>query len=143
SGPAALRAPPKDHAPAPAGEPNEGAWGNASGRGRENPPNLGTRRIGILRPAGSLADIRVCDVRVAGEFREQRRLLGAAYDQRLTAGRRRAEFLQFRPAKLARGRDFGAATAALHGRAVERHRVFTRADQNLWRPIGHFVSGYM
>src|SRR5262249_28749033 len=34
------------------------------------------------------------------------------------------------------------ATPARHGRAVERHRVFARADQDVWRPIGHFVSGY-
>src|SRR6516225_7956089 len=35
----------------------------------------------------------------------------------------------------------GSPTAAPHRRAVERHRVFARADQDVWRPIGHFVSG--
>src|SRR5262245_49717719 len=96
----------------------------------------------ILRPAGGLADVGVSDVRATGHFRKQRRLLGAAHDQRLAAGRRGAEFFEFGPAELARGCHLSAATATPHGGAVERHRVFARADQDVWRPIGHFVSGW-
>src|SRR5262249_24243054 len=103
--------------------------------------HFGTRRIRILRPAGGLADVGVGDVGAAGYFRKQRRLLGAAHDQRLAAARRSAELFAFGPAELARGRHLGAATAGPHGRAVEWHRVFARADQDVWRPIGHFVSG--
>src|SRR5262244_2753082 len=104
--------------------------------------HFGTRRIRILRPAGGLADVGVSDVGAARYFRKQRRLLGAAHDQRLAAGRRGAEFFELGPAELARGRHLGAATAAPHGGAVERHRVFARADQDVRRPIGHFISGW-
>src|SRR5262245_60617368 len=96
----------------------------------------------ILRPAGGLANIGICDVGAAGYFRKQRRLLGAAHDQRLAASRRGAEFFELGPAELARGRHLSAATATPHGGAVERHRVFARADQDVRRPIGHFVSGW-
>jgi hypothetical protein len=124
-----------------AAQADEGNLGRLLCRGGEQCRHLGTRRVGVLRPAGGLADVGICDLGVTGDFREQRRLLGAAHDQRLARSRRGAKTFQFRPTKLARGRDLGAATASLHGRAVERHRVFARADQDVRRPIGHFVSG--
>src|SRR6266446_1735463 len=122
-------------------EADEGNLGRWLGGGDEQCRHFGTRRMRILRPAGALADVRVCDVGAAGYFRKQRRLLGAAHDQRRAAGRRRAEFFEFGAAELARGQDFGTATALPYGRAVERHRVFARADQDVWRPVGHVVSG--
>src|SRR5215472_13420894 len=122
-------------------EADEGNLERWLGGGGEQCRHFGTRRMRILRPTGGLADVRVGDVGAAGYFRKQRRLLGAAHDQRLPASRRGAECFELGAAELARGRHLGAATAAPHGRAVERHRVFARADQDVWRPIGHFVSG--
>src|SRR5262249_28070392 len=104
--------------------------------------HFGTRLMRILRPAGGLADVGVSDVGAAGYFRKQRRLLGAAHDQRLAASRRGAEFFELVPAELARRRPPRAATAAPRGRAVGRHRVFAPSDQDVWRPIGHFTSGW-
>jgi len=129
----------QDHAFA--AEADEGNLGRWLGGSSEQCRHFGTGRTRILRPAGGLADVGVSDVGAAGYFRKQRRLLGAAYDQRLAAGRRGAELFELGPAELARGRHLGAATAAPHGRAVERHRVFARADQDVWRPVGHFLSG--
>ncbi len=129
----------QDHALA--AQPDERNFRRRLGGGREQRGHLGTRRIGILRPAGSLADIGVSDVGGPSRFRKQRRLLGAAHNQPLAAGRGGAEFIEFRPAQLARRRDFRAATASLHRRDVERHGVFARADQDLGRPVGHVVSG--
>src|SRR6476646_5554869 len=86
----------QDHAfTAEADEGNLRCW---RGGGGEQCRHFGTRRVRILRPAGGLADVRVCDVGAAGYFRKQRRLLGAAHDQRPAAGRRRAELEKFRAA---------------------------------------------
>ena len=111
-------------------EVDEGNPGQRLCGGREQRRHLGTCRIGILRPPGGLADIGVDDVGVAGGFREQRRLLRAADDQRLSAGRGGAELFQLRSAELARGQNVSAATATLNGRLVERHGIFARADQD-------------
>jgi hypothetical protein len=77
--------------------------GRAFGGGREQGRHLGTRGIRILRPAGGLADIGIGDVGVTGHFREHRRLLGAAHDQRRRSPAAAAEAFEFRPAQLARG----------------------------------------
>src|SRR5262249_47625163 len=130
----------QDHAFA--AKADERNLGRRLGGGSEQRRHFGTRRMRILRPAGGLADVGVSDVRAAGYFRKQRRLLGAAHDQRLAASRRGAEFFELGPAELARGRHLRAATATPYGGAVERHRVFARADQDVRRPIGHFVSGW-
>src|ERR1700704_153421 len=119
---------------------DEGKLGHGLGSGRQQGRHLGTCGVRVLRPAGGLADIGVCDGCVTGDFREQRRFLGTAHDKRLSARRRGAEFFKFGPAELTRGQDLSAPTAPLHGRAVERHRVFARANQNLGWPIGHLVS---
>ncbi len=123
-------------------EADEGNIRRGLGGGREQCRHFGSRRVGVLRPPGGLANVDVADVGAAGlcQFREQRCFLRAAHDQRRFARGRCAEFFEFRPAELARGQDIGAATAAFHRGAVERHRVLARADQDVWRPIGHFVS---
>ena len=128
----------QDHAIA--GQVDEGKLGRGLGSRRQQGGHLGTRGRPVLRPAGGLADIGVCHGCVTGDFREQRHFLGAAHDKRPSALGRGAEFLQLGPAELMRGQNLGAPAAPLHGRGVERHRVFARADQNLWWPIGHLVS---
>src|SRR5262249_38019850 len=95
-------------------EADEGSLRRWRGGGSEQARLLGPRRMRILRPAGGLANIGICDVGAAGYFRKQRRLLGAAHDQRLAASRRGAEFFELGPAELARGRHLSAATATPH-----------------------------
>jgi len=122
-------------------EADERNHGCGLARGSKQRRDLRACGACVLRPARGLADIGVGDVRAFGCFGEQRRLLRAADDQRRVAGGRRAELLQLGAAELAAGQDLGAATAALDRRAVERHRVLTRADQNGCWPIGHLLSG--
>ncbi len=129
----------EDHAFA--GEAHEGDLGCRLGGGREQRRHFRARGAGVSGPAGGFTDVGVSDVAGAvRDFGEQRGFLGAADDQRLAGRRRRTKSLELGTAELARGQDLGAATAARHRRAIERHRVFARADHESCRPIGHWVS---
>ena len=76
----------EDHALA--GEADEGDLGRCFLRRRDQRRHLRAGRLGVLRPAGGLADVHVFDVEAFGlrGLREQRGFLGAADDERL-AGR--------------------------------------------------------
>ena len=123
-------------------EAHEGHGGSFLRGCRNERRHLGSGGCRLFRPAGGFADVDERDAAVAlfDHLREQRRLLDAADQQRALSRRSGAKLVELGAAQLARGRDGLCATTTLHALGVERHRVFARADKNVWRPIGHYVS---
>src|ERR1700719_1320802 len=133
---------PVDEETAFAVEAHEGHGGSFLRGCRNERRHLGSGGCRVFRPAGGFANVDGGDAAIPlfDQLRKQRRLLDAANQQRVLSRRSGAKLVELGAAQLARGRDGLCATATLHALGVERHRVFARADKNVWRPIGHYLS---
>jgi hypothetical protein len=96
--------------------------------------HLGQRALGLVGPAGALANIGVGDhglgVAVGPHFLEQRRFLGAGDQHRLVADDRALEIAELGPAQLALDRGLAAAKGGAQRLAVDRHGVLAIADEH-------------
>jgi hypothetical protein len=123
-------------------EAHEGHGGSFLRGCRNERRHLGSGGCPVFRPAGGFANVDESNAAIPlfDQLRKQRRLLNTADQQRALSSRSGAKLVELGAAQLTRGRDGLCATTTLHALGVERHRVFARADKNVWRPIGHYLS---
>src|ERR1700724_247655 len=94
-------------------------------------PSLSKRTKGTAGASSAAAAMSTA-IPLFDQLRKQRRLLDAADQQRALSPRSGAKLVELGAAQLACGRDGLCVTATLHALGVERHRVFARADKNVW-----------
>ncbi len=123
-------------------EADIGNFGQRLGRNREQRRHLRPGRGGVRRPAGGFAHVDEGDRAgsLAGDFGEQRRLLGAADGDRRRRLRQRRGTARSRRGRAGCGLHLRAAAAARNRVGVERHGVLagTHQDGAFFR---HFSSG--